>query len=96
MNLIKETLSRGKLSLSEYYSKRFFSHFGIPVSREAIALDADSVEKSIKEHIKIASALYSRDIIPAKKCLSSRRLMRNLRQSRSVQKTPSDLRAGNK
>jgi len=42
MNLIKEALSRGQSALSEYDSKRFLSHFGIPVSREAIAPDADS------------------------------------------------------
>lgn len=45
MNLIKKALARGQLALSEYDSKRFLSHFGIPVCREAIALDADSAAK---------------------------------------------------
>ena len=45
MNITQEALARGQSALSEYDSKRFLSHFGIPVCREAIALDADSAAK---------------------------------------------------
>jgi len=40
MDLIKEALARGQTALNEYDSKRFLSSFGIPVVREATALDA--------------------------------------------------------
>jgi acetyl-CoA synthetase (ADP-forming) len=49
MNIIQEALARGQLVLNEYDSKRFLSHFGIPVSREAIAPNADSATKEAAE-----------------------------------------------
>jgi succinyl-CoA synthetase beta subunit len=41
-NLIQEALAKGQSALSEYESKRFLSHFGIPVCQETIVSDADS------------------------------------------------------
>jgi succinyl-CoA synthetase beta subunit len=41
-NLIQEALAKGQTALSEYDSKRFLSHFGIPVCRETIVSDAES------------------------------------------------------
>ena len=49
MNIIQEALARGQLVLNEYDSKRFLSHFGIPVSREAIAPNADLAAKEAAE-----------------------------------------------
>lgn len=48
--LIQEALARGQPALSEYEAKQFLSCFGIPVIREAIALDAES---AAAEAIKI-------------------------------------------
>ena len=42
MDIIKDALTRGQTALNEHDSKRFFSTFGIPVTREAVAHDADS------------------------------------------------------
>jgi len=42
MDMINGALARGQSALSEYDSKRFLSRYGIPVSREVIAGDADS------------------------------------------------------
>ena len=49
INLIKEALARGQTALSEYDSKQFLSCFGIPVSQEVIAYDAESaMAKAVK------------------------------------------------
>lgn len=50
INLIKEALARGQTALSEYDSKQFLSCFGIPVSQEVIAYDAES---AMAEAVKI-------------------------------------------
>jgi len=42
MDLIREALAKGQSALSEYDSKRFLSHCGIPVIHEALAPNADS------------------------------------------------------
>lgn len=42
MDIIKKARARNQSALSEYDAKCFLSCFGIPVNREALALDADS------------------------------------------------------
>jgi succinyl-CoA synthetase beta subunit len=41
MNLIREALARGQSALTEHESRRFLSHFQIPVVHEALAHNAD-------------------------------------------------------
>lgn len=50
MDMIQGALARGQSVLSEYDSKRFLSCYGIPVSREMIAGNADS---AVAEAVKI-------------------------------------------
>ena len=50
MDIIREALASGQAALSEHDSKRFLSKFGIPVSREAIACDADA---AVAEAVRI-------------------------------------------
>jgi acyl-CoA synthetase (NDP forming) len=49
MEIIKEALARGEMTLSEHEAKQFCARFGIPVCREAIALDsASAVAEAVK------------------------------------------------
>jgi acyl-CoA synthetase (NDP forming) len=48
-DLVKVALRRGQTPLNEYDSKRFLSYFGIPVCRENIAADVNSVAKMALE-----------------------------------------------
>jgi acyl-CoA synthetase (NDP forming) len=43
MDIIKEALAKGQTTLNEYEAKKFCAGLGIPVCREALALDADAV-----------------------------------------------------
>jgi len=42
MDIIREALASGQAALGEHDSKQFLSRFGIPVSSEAVACDADA------------------------------------------------------
>jgi len=48
-NLIEEALERGQSALSEHHSKRFLSGFGIPITREILAYDADSAAAGARD-----------------------------------------------
>jgi len=68
MDIINRTLARGQLALSEYDSKRFLSSYGIPVSREVIAENADS---AASEAVKIGFPVVLRHPDPS--CFTRRK-----------------------
>jgi len=42
LDIIQKVLAKGRSTLSEHESKRFLANFGIPVTRETLARDAES------------------------------------------------------